>query len=192
MVEHTRRAQIVTAANDHFRQYGYEKTTVGDLAKAIGFSTAYVYKFFSSKQAIGEAICGICLGKILSDLDRVANGPASAAQRLGGVFRVLVQHARDLSLHDSKLQEMVTAAHREGWESFEAHKAALRAVISRIVEEGRRSGEFERKTPIDETCQSIVLVMEPFWNPVLWTEKLGQLEEQAAVLAALVLRSMAP
>ena len=48
--DHTVRDQIVQAAGEHFRYYGYEKTTVSDLAKAIGFSKAYIYKFFNSKQ----------------------------------------------------------------------------------------------------------------------------------------------
>ncbi len=52
--EHDRREQIIAAANEHFRHYGYNKTTVADLAKAIGLSTAYIYKFFESKRAIGE------------------------------------------------------------------------------------------------------------------------------------------
>ena len=56
--EHERRDQIVAAAREHFRHYGYNKTTVADLAKAIGLSTAYIYKFFDSKKAIGEAVCG--------------------------------------------------------------------------------------------------------------------------------------
>ena len=51
--DHEVRDQIVTAATEHFSRYGYEKTTVSDLAKAIGFSKAYIYKFFESKQAIG-------------------------------------------------------------------------------------------------------------------------------------------
>ena len=41
-------------------RYGYAKTSVSDLARAIGFSKAYIYRFFESKQAIGEAICGDC------------------------------------------------------------------------------------------------------------------------------------
>ena len=36
-VDHEVRDQIVAAATEHFRLYGYEKTTVSDLAKAIGF-----------------------------------------------------------------------------------------------------------------------------------------------------------
>jgi AcrR family transcriptional regulator len=42
---------------EHFGHYGYEKTTVAELAKSIGFSKSYIYKFFDSKQAIGEVIC---------------------------------------------------------------------------------------------------------------------------------------
>jgi AcrR family transcriptional regulator len=189
--EHARRDQIIAAATDHFRQYGYDKTTVGDLAKAIGFSTAYVYKFFGSKQAIGDAVCSICLSRIAADFQAIADRDAAPSERIREIFLVLSRHARELSLRDTRLQDMVLAAHREPWRCFEKHKAALRGVIMRVVEEGRLSGEFERKTPIDETCRSILLVMEPFWNPTLWAQKLDQLDEQAASLAALALRSMA-
>src|SRR5437667_12367004 len=50
-VDHNVREQILEAATEHFSRYGYEKTTVSDLAKAIGFSKAHIYKFFESKQA---------------------------------------------------------------------------------------------------------------------------------------------
>src|SRR5881397_4286799 len=66
--DHTVRDQIVAAATEHFSRYGYEKTTVSDLAKAIGFSKAYIYKFFESKQAIGEMICANCLREIETEV----------------------------------------------------------------------------------------------------------------------------
>ena len=56
-LDHSVREQIVEAAFEHFGHYGYEKTTVAELAKSIGFSKSYIYKFFDSKQAIGEVIC---------------------------------------------------------------------------------------------------------------------------------------
>ncbi len=190
--EHARRDQIVAAANDHFQQYGYTKTTVGDLAKAIGFSTAYIYKFFESKQAIGEAICSICLDAISSDFRRIAVADRPAAERLQAIFATLSLHACDICLHKSRLQDMITAAHREQWRSFAEHEAALAEIVARVVEDGRRAGEFERKTPIDETCRGILLVLEPFRNPTLWVGRLDELDGQAASLAALVLRSLAP
>lgn len=63
--EHTVRDQIIAAADEHFSHYGYGKTTVADLAKAVGFSKAYIYKFFDSKQAIGEVICSNRLAVIM-------------------------------------------------------------------------------------------------------------------------------
>ena len=38
--DHNVREQIVEVAEQHFSRYGYEKTTVSDLANAIGFSKA--------------------------------------------------------------------------------------------------------------------------------------------------------
>ena len=66
-IEHGIRDQIVDAAEAHFSRFGYGKTTVADLAKAIGFSKAYIYKFFDSKQAIGKEICVRCLDKVLEE-----------------------------------------------------------------------------------------------------------------------------
>ena len=71
-VEHERRDQIIRAADEHFRRYGYNKTTVADLAKAIGVSSAYVYRFFESKQAIGEAVCAMTLAAIDGPLLEIA------------------------------------------------------------------------------------------------------------------------
>src|SRR2546427_6015902 len=74
--DHNVRDQILEAAGEHFSRYGYDKTTVSDLAKAIGFSKAYIYKFFDSKQAIGEAICSKTLSAIVA-----AGGEALAGAR---------------------------------------------------------------------------------------------------------------
>ena len=68
-MDHAIRDQIIEAANEHFGHYGYGKTTVSDLAKHIGFSKAYIYKFFDSKHAIGEAICARQLGNILTEIE---------------------------------------------------------------------------------------------------------------------------
>ena len=66
------------AAEEHFSRYGYEKTTVSDLAKSIGFSKAYIYKFFDSKQAIGEAICSKTLSAIVAAVEEAVAGAPTA------------------------------------------------------------------------------------------------------------------
>jgi AcrR family transcriptional regulator len=114
-VEHERREQIVKAANEHFRRYGYNKTTVADLANAIGLSTAYIYKFFDSKQAIGEAVCAASLGEIASDLGEIARQPKSAAERLRAIYQNLTRQSAALYFNERKLHEIVITACTEKW-----------------------------------------------------------------------------
>lgn len=189
--EHERRQQIIDAANEHFRHYGYSKTTVADLAKAIGLSTAYIYKFFDSKRAIGEACCAIYQDKIAASVVAIAGEPKPASDRLRRIFLELGRSAADLFVHDRKMHDIVTAALEDKWQSVIDHEAKLLHIIRGIVQEGREAGEFERKTPMDETCRAILLAMDPIRNPLLLKHHLDTLDEDAAVLANLVLRSMA-
>ena len=39
-----------------FREIGYQKTTVADIAKVLRMSPANVYRFFDSKKAIHEGV----------------------------------------------------------------------------------------------------------------------------------------
>jgi len=49
-------ASIKKAARELFRRYGYNKTSVNELAKAANVSKATVYKYFISKELILHAI----------------------------------------------------------------------------------------------------------------------------------------
>ena len=190
--EHERREQIIEAASDHLRHYGYTKTTVADLAKAIGLSTAYIYKFFESKKAIGEAVCGICLAEIAAAAQAIADEPKPASDRLRRVFLDLTRRGKQLFFNDRRLHDIVAAATSEHWSSCANHDAAILEVVRRLVQDGRKAGEFERKTPMDETCRAIILAMEPVLNPVSLEQRFDTLEEDAGLLASLVLRSLAP
>src|SRR5919106_315623 len=80
--EHSVRDQIVKAAHECFAHYGYAKTTVADLAREIGFSKAYIYRFFESKQAIGEAICSDCLDRLFNQVREAVEQGRDATDKL--------------------------------------------------------------------------------------------------------------
>ena len=50
------RDRIMDVADRLFRQLGFAKTTVADIAAELDMSAANVYRFFASKNAIVEAI----------------------------------------------------------------------------------------------------------------------------------------
>ncbi|MBX8486836.1 TetR/AcrR family transcriptional regulator [Pseudomonas cichorii] len=190
--DHSVRDQIVEAATQHFGHYGYEKTTVSDLARAIGFSKAYIYKFFDSKQAIGEVICTNRLAAIMVIVDAALVDAPTASEKLRRVLKALVEAGSSLFFHDRKLFDIAAVSARDQWPSARVHEMRLRQLIEQIVREGREAGEFERKTPLDEVSNAIYLVMWPYINPVLLQYSLDRADETTVHLSALILRSMAP
>lgn len=190
--DHSVREQIVVAAEEHFSHYGYDKTTVSDLAKAIGFSKAYIYKFFDSKQAIGEAICSATLHAIATAVEEAVADAATPTEKFRRMFKVLVTTSVSLFFNDRKLYDIAAHSAGEGWPSARAYAERLRQILTEIIREGRERGEFERKTPLDETVQGIFLVMLPFANPLLLQHNLDLVDEAPTQLSNLVLRSLAP
>ncbi len=190
--DHDVRDQIVAAATEHFSLYGYEKTTVSDLAKAIGFSKAYIYKFFESKQAIGEMICAHCLQEIENDVRTAVDAVERPPEKLRRMFKTIVESSLRLFFQDRKLFEIAASAAGERWQSTIAYEVRIQGLLQDIVQQGRLSGDFERKTPLDETTKAIYLVMRPYLHPLLLQYSFDNTEEAPAHLSSLVLRSLSP
>ena len=190
--DHEVRSQIVAAATEHFSRYGYEKTTVSDLAKAIGFSKAYIYKFFESKQAIGEMICTNCIQDILVEVRAAVAQTDQPPEKLRRMFKVITEASLRLFSRERKLYEIATSAATDHWHVVRAYDEQVRVLIADILREGRQSGDFERKTPLDETVLGVYLVMRPFINPLLLQHGFDYAAEAPTLLSSLVLRSLSP
>jgi AcrR family transcriptional regulator len=188
--DHKRRQQILQAAGEHFRLYGYRKTTLADIAKAIHLSTPYLYKFFDSKQAIGEAICSHCLGAILSEIEQSVAAVASPVEKLRRVFMGLESSGWRVLNEERKIHDMVCASFEEHWESVDRFKEGIFQMIRKIVVQGRESGEFERKTPLEETCRAIARMTELFFHPTLLAQAGKSQEVEAVATANVAIRSL--
>lgn len=191
-IDHDVRDQIVAAATEHFSRYGFEKTTVSDLAKAIGFSKAYIYKFFPSKQAIGEAICTNCLREIETAVRSAVEAADQPPEKLRRMFKAIVDASLRLFFQDRKLYEIAASAATERWQTTRAYEERIQALLQTILQEGRQKGDFERKTPLDETTMAIYLVMRPYLNPLLLQHGFDYTDEAPTRLSSLVLRSLSP
>ncbi|MFK0089219.1 TetR/AcrR family transcriptional regulator [Pseudomonas sp. NPDC090755] len=191
--EHDRRLQILHVANEQFRQFGYRKTTVADLSKAIGITTAYIYRFFDSKQAIGEAIVAMVLGEMDTELRNLTAEQTTATRKMRAFTQqaLLLSHA--LFMNESKLFELVVVAVEEQWCTAAGHQSALGEMIRAIVEAGRSSGEFERKTPLDDVALAIQEALIPYTHPpAMERRSLAELERGVTAVTDMILRSLAP
>ena len=72
------RERVLVTAERLFREIGYQKTTVADIAKVLRMSPANVYRFFDSKKAIHEGVARRLMGEVES-----AAGDIASADRPG-------------------------------------------------------------------------------------------------------------
>ena len=188
--DHKRRQQILQAADQYFRLYGYRKTTLADIAKSIDLSTPYIYKFFESKQAIGEAMCWHCLSAVLSQIEQSIAGTNSPVEKLRRVFIGLERIAWQLASGEPKIHELVTASFEESWESVGRFRESIFEMIRKVITQGRNSGEFERKTPLEEASRAIAQMAELFYHPSFVKQVGKSREEEALAVANVAIRSL--
>jgi AcrR family transcriptional regulator len=189
-LDHKRRQQILQAADQHFRHYGYRKTSLADIAKAINLSTPYIYKFFESKQAIGEAICSHTLTTILAEIEDLVAATSSPVEKIRRVFNGLEKRGWFVLNEERKIHDMVFASFDEKWGSHLRFQESLYQLIRSIVVQGRESGDFERKTPLDETCRAITRITDLFFHPVLIEQAGRSQADEATAVANVVIRSL--
>lgn len=65
-----RRPQIIEAATGIFLRYGYERTTMADIAKASGVSRPTLYSSFSDKERIYRAVLETMAAEKLAELQQ--------------------------------------------------------------------------------------------------------------------------
>src|SRR5436853_7054198 len=81
-VETDTRERILVVAERVFRQIGYQKTTVADIAKEMRMSPANVYRFFDSKKAIHEGVARSLMSGVEDAAHVIRVRPGSAESRL--------------------------------------------------------------------------------------------------------------
>jgi AcrR family transcriptional regulator len=141
-IEADTRERILVAAERLFREIGYQKTTVADIAKLLRMSPANVYRFFDSKKGIHEGVARHLMGGVEEAAQRIAAGPGPAAQRLRELLSSIHRMNSERYVGDSKLHEMVAIAMEESWDVCVAHMEQITGTIAGVIAEGAARGEF--------------------------------------------------
>src|ERR1700756_3871245 len=163
-VEPDTRERILVVAERLFRQLGYTKTTVADIAKELRMSPANVYRFFDSKKAIHEGVARILMGEVEDAARAIVEKPGPAAIRLRELVATIHRMNCERYVGDSKLHEMVEIAMEESWEVCVAHIQTIIETIGAVIAQGVASGEFEASDiPLAAmcTCHALVAYFHP-------------------------------
>src|ERR1700758_3289600 len=152
-VETDTRERILVVAERLFREIGYQKTTVADIAKVLRMSPANVYRFFDSKKAIHEGVARTLMGGVEEAAEAIATGRGPAAQRLRELMTTIHRMNCERYIGDSKLHEMVEIAMEESWEVCVAHMQTITETIGGVIAQGVAWGEFaSANIPLAAMC----------------------------------------
>ncbi len=143
MAEHTQ-AQILEAATERFRHYGFRKTTMAEVAGDCGMSAGNLYRYFESKSDIGAAV-SVAWFDALHQTARaaIAQPGLSARQKLEAYVLAINRFTVESLRNTPHIQEMVDFLCEERRDLVEQHLGSCHEIVTAILEEGVKRGAFE-------------------------------------------------
>src|SRR5882724_5042604 len=163
-IEPDTRERILVVAERLFRQIGYQKTTVADIAKELRMSPANVYRFFDSKKAIHEGVARRLMSEVEQAAQTISTLPGPASTRLRELMTSIHHMNAERYVGDSKMHEMVAIAMEEDWDVCVAHMQLITETIGSVIAQGAASGEFEVKDiPLAAMCACTGMIR--FFHP---------------------------
>jgi AcrR family transcriptional regulator len=134
---------IIEVAERLFRQIGFQKTTVADIARELQMSPANVYRFFAAKAEINEAVARRIFGEIEATIEEIARSLGPSKKKLRNVIASIETLNSRRFMSDRKLHELLETAYNENWVSVREHSEKIDGVLTQIISQGMAAGEFK-------------------------------------------------
>lgn len=148
-----RRVTIVGAALTAFSRGGYAGTTITDIAREAGISSAYVLKLFGGKEALFVAALETCFERIEQTLATAPVGPTPTAtlDAMGDAYAALIA---DRTL-------LLIQVHAQSVAAIPAIGDSLRAGLARITRfakqrSGASDSDVQRFIAYGQLCHLVV------------------------------------
>jgi AcrR family transcriptional regulator len=183
------RCLILQVAERLFREIGYRKTTVADIARSLRMSPANVYRFFDSKGSINEAVAERLIGELEAELMAIVEGPGTAADRLARFLAATHELTTSRFTAARRMHEMVEVAMAESWQVVSDHIQHMNVMIARLVADGVASGEFDVADPaVAARCVHTSFVR--FCHPALIVQCADEPGPTVEEITAFILRGL--
>jgi AcrR family transcriptional regulator len=166
------RKLIVGTAERLFRTLGYQKTTVGDIAKELDMSPANVYRFFESKAALRDAVGRQLMSEVEDAVASFALKSGPAGDRLRSAMLCMCMMNQERYLSDHKMHEMIAVALDESWGMVLHHIDMIEKYVTKICADGIANGEFKVTDPL-LAARCVKSAMISYCHPQLLEECAG-------------------
>jgi AcrR family transcriptional regulator len=182
---------ILEKAVDRFVRYGFGKTTMVEIAKDCGMSAGNLYRYFESKFDIGVGVAQIYISNAEQILKDVLQRPGlKPAQRLEAFVLEKLKFMHSHIVEQPNVQDLVNYILEERWDLVEHHRDVQNTLMSEILSEGNRTGEF-KVADVAQTANAIYAMTTKFRLPHFFKNvTLEELEQEAKNVVTLMIQGL--
>lgn len=185
------RQRILDAAMARFTRYGYNKTTMAEIARDCDMSAANLYRYFQHKLAIGEFLACNALDEKLALMEGIIQQSGrSAGDRLQDLVLAVLDYTHRQWSAMPHINELVTAICAERREIVEHYRQREQALLIALIEDGQQHGEFALASPA-QAATALATAMVLFAHPLLMPlQPLPELRDRAQAVVQLMLSGL--
>ena len=185
------RDRILHAATERIKHYGYNKTTMAEIAADCRMSPGNIYRFFEAKIDIAEAMArqhAMEQNGRLSAIARRKSAPAD--KRLRDILTAQMRENYGLVERNAKIIELAEVLKRERPLHQSEQLALQRVFLAEVLKDGIEEGLF-RPMDVDLTAEMIQAAVQKFSFPHLFTQlALPKLERELDGVLTLLLNGL--
>ncbi len=135
---------ILECAIQRFSIYGFNKTTMAEIADDASMSAANIYRYFKNKQDIAAVCTRNIMNERLAVLTKAIRNPElTAGQRLEQYVLETLQFSRTKANENSKIDEICNEITRHRPDLVHHKIENEKALIVEILTLGNQTGEFQ-------------------------------------------------
>lgn len=142
---------ILDAAVKRFSDYGYNKTTMAEIADDCGMSAANIYRYYKNKEEIAAACTKSCMDEKAGVLKGIVRDKdLSAEKKLEKYILATLELSHVAALENQKIEEVCNEITKSKPELIHDKIASNTALLTEILAYGNQTGEFN----VDEVMET--------------------------------------
>ena len=151
--------EILASIRQAFAEKGFDGASMKDLARAAGMSVGNFYRYFPSKAAIVQAMCGYDLTEIQGEFAEIQ----TSDRPMLSLRERILNHFSEESLKDGQLWAEITAAAIRKPEIGQAARQMEETIVSlltTIFAQATRRPLEEARVRYEGQCQMLVMLVK--------------------------------
>ena len=160
------KAEILIAAQERFRNFGYGKTTMAEIATDVDMSAANLYRYFDNKQDIAAECADQCMGELHALLENVVSIPnLDGPQRLHLYVQTCMRYHFNMMQESPRLNQLVENITTNHTQLIHERNQRMEKQIASILQQAVEADEF-RVENIQRTASAILRATVYFTVPL--------------------------